>query len=683
MGGTFTDAILISSAGDCWTDKKLTTHHDLLEGFFGAANLVLEKAGIEFSDVDDVITHATTVVTNLLIERKGVDCALITTKGFTDVLYIRDEHRYDMFDSQIEYPEPLIPRERTFGITERISATGSIIEKVNTGEIIELAEQISELGIQSVAVCLLNSYANGSNEKLIGELLSELVPQMQVTLSSEIAPQIREYPRTSTTCVNAYSTPFSEPYLNGLSEHIKARGSNTEPLIMLSNGGVVGARVASGQPVRMIESGPAAGALAAGLLSKVFEIDNLISFDMGGTTAKACLIQNGEPLITGEFEVDRRYRFKPGSGMPITVPSVDMIEIGAGGGSIARVDELGLLKVGPESAGSSPGPACYGLGGLKPCVTDADVFLGILDPDNFLGGSMPLDISACESALHRLSSELQVKAIDAAYGIYSLVGEAMASAARTHATDRGVSYRGLPLLAFGGAGPIHACYVAEQLESSKVIFPMMASVLSAYGTLVTPIRLDMVRSSPMRLDDLDWERADKLIAQMILEGQSALVEAGLSSESIAYQYSIDMRYLGQQTEITVPLEHRPGAGTPKSTFVGTFEREYTNLYGLCMEDMDLEVVAWRVSASCPATRRDSLFVSEPKFGGLKTTRKVYFGNGYHQTPVFDRASLGKGQTIEGPCIIEERETTILVLPDWTLSVSSQGALIAVRAEGNL
>ena len=485
VGGTFTDAVLISSDRGVWTDKTLTTHDDLLRGFFSAAGLVLTRAGIGFSDLDDVITHATTVVTNLLIERKGVGCALITTSGFGDVLYIRDEHRYDMFDPQIEYPDPLIPRQQTWSVEERVSAKGEIVTMTDEAALIEIASQISDKGLRSVAVCLLNSYANNVNEQCVKKVLERELPGVHITLSSDIAPQIREYPRTSTTCINAYSTPFSLPYLTGLTDQVRAEGCDLEPLIMLSNGGVVGAKTAALQPVRMIESGPAAGALAAGLLSKTYGISDLISFDMGGTTAKACLIQDGEPLITGEFEVDRRYRFKPGSGMPITVPSVDMIEIGAGGGSIARVDDLGLLKVGPDSAGSSPGPACYGLGGKQPCVTDADVFLGILDPENFLGGSMPLNMDSCKSAINSLAKSLSVSDESAAYGIYSLVGETMAAAARTHATERGVSYRGLPLLAFGGAGPIHACYVAEQLESEKVDFSrwFLCQVLMA---LVTP-----------------------------------------------------------------------------------------------------------------------------------------------------------------------------------------------------
>ena len=681
VGGTFTDAVLISSAGGCWTDKALTTHEDIMSGFFCAADLVLKQAGIPFSRLDDVITHATTVITNLLIERKGGNCALITTEGFTDVLYIRDEHRYDMFDPQIEYPEPLIPKSRTYPVRERVSAQGRLISAVDEAQVRNIAQTISDNDIQSVAVCLLNSYSNDINERRVKQILEREVTGLQVTLSSDIAPQIREYPRTSTTSINAYATPFSLPYLNGLTDQVRARGSKLKPLIMLSNGGVIGAATAALQPVRMIESGPAAGALAASLLSKTYGVRDLISFDMGGTTAKACLIQGGEPLITGEFEVDRRYRFKPGSGMPTTVPTLDMIEIGAGGGSIARVDDLGLMKVGPESAGSSPGPACYGLGGEQPCVTDADVFLGILDAKNFLGGSMPLDEAACAQAISSLALKLNVSDQEAAYGIYSVVGEAMAAAARTHATERGVNYRGLPLLAFGGAGPIHACYVAEQLESNKVIFPRMASVLSAFGTLVTPIRIDLARSNLMKLAQMDWIIVDVLMSEMVAEGKEALVNAGLSSDSIGYSFSVDMRYIGQQTEVTVPLGRDFPTEKDSESFAYMFEQEYQNVYGLSLGDMEIEIVAWRVSAFSLSESRfvDREFDVRP--GSPKGRRSIFLGSGVLTADVYDRETLGMEQTLQGPCIIEERETTILILPNWRATVASDGAVVAERIGG--
>ena len=680
IGGTFTDAVLLSSDGRVWTDKTLTTNHDLLEGFFRVTQLVLSEAQIELKQINDVVTHATTIVTNVLIERKGPRAALIVTEGFRDVLYIRDEHRYDMFDPQIEYAEPLISSDYTWSVAERTYADGSVGRPVDAHAITKLAEDLKAKGVITVAVCLLNSYCNPENEQAIRRVLAEAAPDIFVSLSSDVAPQMREYLRTSTTVVNAYTVPISRPYLDALIEKMKQGGLDQEPLIMLSNGGVVGARVAGNYPVRMIESGPAAGALAAGHIAKKYGIENLISFDMGGTTAKACLIQQGKPLVSGEFEVDRRYRFKPGSGMPITVPSIDMIEIGAGGGSIARVNELGLLKVGPDSSGSDPGPACYGRGGKNPCVTDADVILGIMDPDNFLGGDMQLDLGAAGRAMQGLADRLSVSKQDAAYGIFSVVGETMAAAARTHATERGVNYRGLPLLAFGGAGPVHACYVAEQLDSSSVIYPPMASVLSAFGTLVTPARLDLARGGLCLLGEIDWNSVAVLIASMIDEGKQALMEAGISQDSIAYLFSADMRYFGQQTELTVAFDADPCASKDPHDIRARFDRAYNAQYGVQLDDMDLEVVSWRVTAHGGKTGREAKITMAQMPGEPKQTRSVYIDHKTIEVPVYDRSSLSQDQAIDGPVIIEERETTVFILPGWRLKTDAYGSLIANRQE---
>lgn len=678
IGGTFTDAVLISSDGGSWTDKTLTTPNNLLEGFFRAADIVLKKAGIELADVNDVVTHATTIVTNNLIERKGAPTGLVVTEGFRDVLYIRDEHRYDMFDPQIEYAEPLITSDFTWGLAERIYADGTLGREVEAEDVSKIAAAMKSKGVTSVAVCLLNSYRNPANERRFRELIAADAPGVFVTLSSDVAPQMREYLRTSTTAINAYSVSVTRPYLDALIERMRRQGLGQEPLIMLSNGGVVGARVAGTYPVRMIESGPAAGALVAGFLARKYGIDDLISFDMGGTTAKACLIQHGEPLVIGSFEVDRRYRFKPGSGMPITVPSIDMIEIGAGGGSVARVDKLGLLKVGPDSAGSDPGPACYGRGGTEACVTDADVVLGILDPRQFLGGDMPLDPDAAKAAVQQIAAQLKVSLSDAAYGIFSVVGESMAAAARAHATDRGVNYRGMPLLAFGGAGPVHACYVAEQLDSSQVIYPPMASVLSAYGTLVTPPRLDLARGGLHRLGTVDWQDVDPLIEDMLREGTDALIEAGLPKASVRYDYAADMRYFGQQTEVTVALAGDPREEQNRGDLRSRFDQAYENLFGVRLDDMEVEVVGWRVTARGGDTERPAniRFADDP--GKPKAIRSVYVGDRSLDVSVFGRDGLVPGQEFDGPVIVEERETTVFVLPGWRMKVHPDGSLIAMR-----
>ena len=682
IGGTFTDVVLVRSDGAAWTDKTLTTHHDLLEGLFRAADLVLDKAGITFKEIDDIFAHATTVITNVLIERKGEPTALITTEGFKDVLYIRDEHRYDMFDPQLELPEPLIPAELTWSVKERTYSDGTVEDTVAADEMDTVADGMKKAGVKSVAVCLLNSYANPQNERLVRDALATAIPDAVISLSSDVAPQMREYLRTSTTAVNAYAMPTALPYLQHLVKDLKERGQNREPLIMMSNGGVVGAGVAGRYPVRMIESGPAAGALIASYFAKKYDIENLISFDMGGTTAKACLIQNGEPLVSGEFEVDRRYRFKPGSGMPITVPSIDMIEIGAGGGSIARVDSMGLLKVGPDSAGSAPGPACYRRGGENPCVTDADLALGILDADNFLGGDMQLDIEGARNAISKLAKALNVTVEETAYGIFSIVGESMASAARAHATDRGVNYRGLPMLAFGGAGPVHACYVAEQLESSQIIYPPMASVLSAYGTLVTPARLDLARSNLAALNAIDNAHAAQLVAEMIRESREALVDAGVDADSILYTFAADMRYTGQQSEVTVSLPNDPRESIDPEAIKANFEKAYAELYGLTLDGMDMEIVSWRVSAGAGDNARNVVVKLADEDAQPKAVRDVYIAGENKPTAVYDRGSLAAGQTIDGPVLIEERETTIFILPGWRLTVLDDGSLNATRDSDN-
>ena len=435
IGGTFTDIVLRHASGVLTVDKVLTTHQDLLEGFFAGVANVMRAAKITPRDVDGVVVHATTIVTNVLIERKGRPTALLVTEGFRDVLHIRNEHRYEMYDPQIEFADPLVPSELTFGVAERVRADGTILRRPDEKQVEALAGKLKAKGVISVAICFLNSYANPDNERAVGKQLAALLPDVFLTLSSEVAPQIREYPRASTAAVNAYAMPISLPYLRGLSERLKRESFPNSPLIMLSSGGVVGAETAGRNPARMIESGPAAGALAGCHYAEVLGIQRMMSFDMGGTTAKACLIEDGEPLITGLFEVDRRWRFKEGSGLPVTIPSIDMIEIGAGGGSIARVDNLGLLKVGPDSAGSAPGPACYGRGGTSPTVTDADLVLGLLDADNFLGGDMKLDRKAADAAVGTLGDDLGLSHTQAARGIFRVVTE-FDGCGRAHPCDR-------------------------------------------------------------------------------------------------------------------------------------------------------------------------------------------------------------------------------------------------------
>lgn len=678
IGGTFTDVVLRDAGGRCWVDKTLTTHGNLLDGFFTAVDQAMAKAGAAPADVDDLVVHATTVVTNALIERKGPPTGLLVTEGFRDVLYIRDEHRYDMYDPLIEFPAPLVPRERTFGVRERVLADGTVETEIDEAEIVELARKIDAAGIESVAICFLNAYKEPANEQRVRAVLQRELPDLYISISSDIAPQMREYLRASTTVVNAYTQPITRPYLTALHEALRQRGFPNEPLIMLSNGGIIGAEVAGRFPVRMIESGPAAGALVASYYAEKLGIDNLLSFDMGGTTAKACLIQNREPLVSGLFEVDRQYRFKPGSGFPVTIPSIDMIEIGAGGGSIARMDALGLMKVGPDSAGSEPGPVCYNRGGTLPTVTDADLLLGYLDAGNFLGGEMALDMDGAGKAMGVLGEKLGTDVEETALGVYQVVGEQMAAAARAHATDRGIDPRGLPVLAFGGAGPVHASYVAELLESDTVIFPPLASVLSAFGTLVTPARLDLVRGALMRLTEIDWDMASKVLGDLQAEAEEALGEAGIDKSEVRFTFGADMRYLGQANEVTVEFPSDPRKSRDIATLREVFEDAYETLYGLRLDDMNVEIVSWRLVAMGPPVDRqgDAALPAEP--GASKGARRATFAGGARDVPLYDRSVLAEGQSVAGPAIIEERETTIIILPGWQASVDRFGSIVAKR-----
>ena len=675
IGGTFTDAVLRRGDGRIWSDKRLTVHADLLAGFFAAADGAMARAGIAPRDVDDVIVHATTVVTNAVVTRSGPPTALLVTEGFRDVLHIRDEHRYDMFDPQIEYAAPLVPRELSFGVDERVLADGRVARPVDAAELAETALALRAAGVESVAVCLLNAYVNGENERRVRALLAAHLPDIHISLSSEVAPQIREYPRAATAVLNAYTQPIVAPYLRRLADVLAERGFARAPLIMMSNGGVLGAATAGRFPVRMVESGPAAGALAASHLAERLALDRLLSFDMGGTTAKSCLIEDRRPTVTGQFEIDRAWRFKAGSGFPILVPAIDMIEIGAGGGSIASVDGLGLMKVGPASAGSEPGPACYGRGGASPTVTDADLVLGLLDAGNFLGGDMALDRGAADGAIDGLAAQLGVPRIAAARGIFRVVGEQMAQAARAHTTDRGLDHRGLPVLAFGGAGPVHACFVAELLDGGTVIYPPLASVLSAFGTLITPLRYDLARGTA---GPLDWARAAAAIAAMEREAETAMSAAGCAAGEMRFGYGADMRYAGQRNEVTVDFAENPAAARDAAALREAFEAAYEAAYGLRLADLPVEAVAWRVSAHGPPVAGGTEPMTASRPGAPKGARTVHVAEPGETVPVYHRAALSPGQELAGPVIIEERETTIFAMAGWRAEVREDGCIVARR-----
>lgn len=687
IGGTFTDVVLFDGAsGRVVVDKTLTTAAAPLDGVRRGVRQLLAKARVRPADITAPIVHATTLITNALIEGKLGRAAVVTTSGFGDTLLIRNEHRYDMYDLQIEFPAPPVPRERVFELAERTTAKGVVRQAPSSHGLAELTERLRAAEVAAIGVCLINSYANPANERLVAEhLRGELgVP---VCVSSEISPQIREYPRMITTACNAATMPVIGPYLDELQKWLASEGFGGSVLMMLSNGGVVSADDAARAPIRLVESGPAAGALAGSWFAKRLGEERLLCFDMGGTTAKSCLIVNGEPELTNTFEVARIYRFKKGSGFPVSAPSVDLVEIGAGGGSQARIDELGLLKVGPESAGADPGPACYGRGGTKPTVTDADLALGLLDASFFLGGDMALDIQAGDAALESVASPLGLSAADTAAGIHELVNQNMAAASRMHAVEQGADLRGVTVLAFGGAGPVHACGVAELLESPRVVFPVNASVLSAFGTLVTPVRIDLARSMvrPMANFDQpgpDMAERDALLADLRHEGRRVLAAAGVAAEHIRFRYSIDARYLGQGNEITILVGEGDRWPVTYAEVVALFEADYRRVYGLTIPDVGVEAVTWRLSAYAPAARVEPQISVGSGHAAALSTRPVRFSRGVEatDTPVYRRPDLGLGQRIIGPAIVEERETTAVIRPGWVASVAADGSLVAERLD---
>jgi N-methylhydantoinase A len=608
---------------------------------------------------------------------------MVTTTGFGDTLVIRDEHRYDMYDLQLEFPDPPIPRELVFEIDERTLATGVVRAAPRTADLDRLAAALRDARVESVGVCLINSYANPSNEQEVAAFLRDAVG-VPVCVSSEVSPQIREYPRMVTTACNATTMPIIGPYLDELQSWLRSEGFGGSVLMMLSNGGVVSAADAARVPIRLVESGPAAGALAGVWYAGRLGESRLLCFDMGGTTAKSCLIEDGEPALSNTFEVARVYRFKKGSGFPCSVPSVDLVEIGAGGGSLARVDDLGLLKVGPQSAGADPGPACYGRGGTSAAVTDADLLLGNLDAGFFLGGDMALSTEAAEHAMGKVAAQLGDggSIADAAAGVMEVVDQNMAAAARMHAVERGVDLRGVSLIAFGGAGPVHACGVAELLEAPRVVFPVNASVLSAFGTLVSPVRIDLARSLVRVLDRIDASERERVLDELRAEGARVLQAAGVPAERLRFRYGLDARYFGQGNELTLWLGDEPSSVADAAAVTARFEEEYRRVYGLAIPGVPVEAVTWRLSAYAPAPGFS--VPSVPRTAGAAApigTRPVRFARSRaaEEVPVYRRDSLAGGDVIVGPAIVEERETTAVIRPGWTAKVLDDGVIVAERS----
>ncbi len=686
IGGTFTDLILYDDrTGALTIGKTLTTPTDPAVAVETALVETLAAAHEPTARVGNVI-HGTTLVTNALIERKGAPTALLTTRGFRDAVEIRHEGRYDLYDLFLEMPPPLAPRRQRLEVDERILADGSVMTPLDPAQVPGLVERLRALGIEAVAVCLLHSYRNPAHERQLGEELARLAPDLAVSLSSDVVAEIREYERASTTLANVYVRPLVERYLHRLEDRLRALGMPDAALfIMLSSGGTATVDTARRFPIRLVESGPAAGALAASHYGALTGRKNLLSFDMGGTTAKACIIDNGEPLISPDFEVARVYRFKRGSGLPVRVPVIEMIEIGAGGGSIARVDSLGLLKVGPDSAGAEPGPICYGRGGTAPTVTDADLLLGYLDADFFLGGRMRLDVARTEAAIAELGARLGLSAIEAAWGIHQVVNENMAGAARIHAVERGRDPRGYPLFAFGGAGPVHAYGVATILGVPELVVPLGAGVTSALGFLVAPFAFDYVRSLYAPLDALDWDAANGLLREMADEGTATLAAAGVPRDAMTFRRTVEMRYRGQGHEVAVPLPDGDLSPASQPALEAAFEEVYRRLYGRTAPGVALEALTWRVVASGP--RPEIRLMAED--GGtanaaeaIKGERPIYLPGrrDFATVPVYDRYRLGPGASFTGPAVVEERESTVIIGGGRTEIDAYRNLIVTLRAD---
>ncbi|MBI3078543.1 MAG: hydantoinase/oxoprolinase family protein [Deltaproteobacteria bacterium] len=669
IGGTFTDLIMVDEAtGERFISKVLTTPKDPSVGAMQGLRELLEARGIQGADVTHVI-HGTTLVANSLIERKGAKTGLVTTRGFRDILEMGREKRYDIYDLFLEMPEPLVPRPLRMEVTERLLADGTLRTPLDEREAHEAAETLAAEGVESVAVSFLHSYRNPAHERRMREILEEVAPHLFISLSVEVIPELREYERLSTTASNAYVMPLMRRYLQKLREELQALGYTRELYLMLSGGGITTSAEAERFPVRIVESGPAAGALVSAAYGEVMGVkDIVLSFDMGGTTAKICVIREGRPLVTTDFEVAAVWRFKKGSGLPIKLPVIDMIEIGAGGGSIARRDDMGLLKVGPQSAGSDPGPACYGLGGSEPTVTDADLVLGYLDAQYFLGGKMPLQVGYAREAIGRLAEQLGVTPEKAAWGIYQVVGENMANAARVHAVERGQDPKGYSMVAFGGAGPVHAYWVASRLGVQRVIAPFGAGVASAGGFLIVPLSFDFVRSHVARLAELDLDAVNRLYQEMEEEGTRILTRAGVRKRDLTYIRTCDMRYVGQGHEVNVPVPRGTLSGKSLLAIRRHFERLYKKLFHRINPEYEIEALSWRLVVTAPKPEFRLLrFPARPDSrveDALKGTRQVYFPepDGYVDCRVFDRYRLFEGAEIEGPAVIEERESTVVVGP---------------------
>ncbi|HEY2244968.1 MAG TPA: hydantoinase/oxoprolinase family protein [Xanthobacteraceae bacterium] len=681
IGGTFTDVAL--EVGDRrYTAKGLTTMRTPETGVLAIVRAIIGEAGIKPGDVQ-LIIHGTTLATNALIERKGAKTALLTTEGFRDVLEIRHENRFEQYDVNIDLPPPLVPRRLRLPVRERIDAQGNVLVPLDEASVTQALDSLAQQKIEAVAIGFLHSFSNPDHERRVGEAVARRLPQVAVSLSSDVSPEMREYERFSTACANAYLQPLIGSYLGKLARELEQSGFRCPMLLMTSGGGITTTETAIRFPVRLVESGPAGGAIFAACIARQHGLDQVVSFDMGGTTAKICFIDHGRPQTARAFEVARVYRFTKGSGLPLRIPVIEMVEIGAGGGSIAAIDSLGRIAVGPQSAGSEPGPVCYGRGGGEPTVTDADLLLGRIDPATFSGGKMRLDANAAQrSVAERIGAKLNLAAEHAALGISEMVDENMANAARVHAIESGKDLRPRTLIAFGGAAPLHAARVAEKLGISRILIPANAGVGSAVGLLRAPVAYEVVRGRLMRLSSFEPENANRLLADMRAEAE-AIVRRGAPDAPLAERRSAFMRYRGQGHEIAVELPVREFNSANRAAITALFEDAYRRLYSRPIPGVDIEILSWVVTISAPAQGELASAVStrpsEPKARARRPLFDPQAGEFQH-VPIYWRRDLAPGAKITGPAVIAEDDTSTVVSPLFEAQVDKFGYIALNRRE---
>lgn len=682
IGGTFTD-VVIEVEGQQFSTKVLTTYIAPENAIIDGMQQVCAKANISSADIGQII-HGTTLATNALIERRGAKTALITTEGFRDVIEMRTESRFEQYDLNLTLPEPLIPRQSRFTISERVDATGGVLIDLDRAEVEAVADQINAAGYESIAVGLIHSYLNPDHERMVRDVLAEKLPDVMVSLSSEVSPQMREYERFNTVVANAYIKPLMKSYLGRLKGRLEDEGADCSVFLMHSGGGIISIESAADFPVRLVESGPAGGAVFAANIAARYGLDKVLSFDMGGTTAKICLIKNQTPKTSRVFEVARTYRFKKGSGMPISIPVIDMVEIGAGGGSLAHIDSMRQIRVGPESAGSEPGPACYGQGGDKPAVTDADLVLGRLDPDNFAGGSIQLHAdSSADALVNVLGKSLDMDAQTAAFGLAEVVDENMANAARVHAVENGEDLSEYTMIAFGGAAPLHAGRLCEKLGVDRLLVPTGAGVGSAIGFLRAPFSFEANRSVYMKLSDFKPDIIKSLLTELQDEATGFVRSCDTSSDIIS-EFKVYMRYTGQGWEIPISLTAEQAMSPDADTFLKLFEADYSALFGRTVDGMDVEITVWSVNATTPPEQVAQIALASDTGAATVAGQRALFDPALAavtDAQVVLRDDMKTGQTVQGPAVVTEDETTIIVpssrqvtaQPDGTIDMTTKGA----------